>query len=74
MFMELYRYQPPSITSPLKGKPNLQFVDDHLEHQQEVLDIPKDNLAMSKNMIKQQANQHHSERSFEEGDWIFFRL
>ena len=25
-------------------------------------------------MMKQQAYQHHSERSFEEGDWVFLRL
>ena len=24
--------------------------------------------------MKQQADQHHSERSFEEGDWVFMRL
>jgi hypothetical protein len=29
---------------------------------------------MAQNRMKQQANQHHSERSFEVGDWIFLRL
>ena len=31
-FMELYGYQPPSITSPLKGHSKVQAVEDHLQH------------------------------------------
>ena len=27
---------------------------------------------MSQNMMKQQADQHHNESSFEEGYWVFF--
>ena len=46
----------------------------HLQHQQEVLQILKANQVTSKNKMKQQANQHRSERSFEEGNWVFFRL
>lgn len=37
--MALYRYHPPSITSPLRGKVKVQVVKDHMEHQQEVLGI-----------------------------------
>jgi hypothetical protein len=29
---------------------------------------------MAQNRMKQQENQHHSERSFEVGDWVFLRL
>ena len=49
-------------------------MEDHLENQQEVLQILKDNLVTSKNRMKQQANQHRSERSFEEEAWVFLRL
>ena len=72
--MALYGYHPPSITSPLKWHSKFQVVEDHLQHQQEVFQILKDNLVILKNKMKQQAYQHHSERSFEEGDWVFFRL
>ena len=59
---------------PSKEKSKVQVVEDHLEHQQEVLYILKDNLVTSKGMMKQQAYQHRSERSFEEGDWVLLRL
>jgi hypothetical protein len=49
-------------------------VEDHIEHQQQVLQILKDNLTMAQNHMKQQADQHRSEISFEVGDWVFLRL
>ena len=69
--MALYGYHHPYITSPLKGKSKVQAVEEHLEHQQEVLQLLKDNLAMAKKRMKQQADKHCSERSFEEGDCVF---
>jgi hypothetical protein len=49
-------------------------LEDHIENQQQVLQILKDNLTMAQNRMKQQADQHRSERSFEVGDWVFLRL
>jgi hypothetical protein len=49
-------------------------VEDHIEHQQQVLQILKDNLTMAQNRMKQQADQNCNERSFEVGDWVFLRL
>jgi hypothetical protein len=49
-------------------------VEDHIENKQQVLQILKDNLTMAPNRMKQAADQHHSERSFEVGDWVFLRL
>jgi hypothetical protein len=73
-FMALYGYHPPSITSSLKEKSKVQAVEDHIENQQQVLQILKDNLTMAQNRMKQQADQHRSERSFEVGDWVFLIL
>jgi hypothetical protein len=42
-------------------------VEDHIENQQQVLQILKDNLTMAQNRMKQQADQHRSEISFEIG-------
>jgi hypothetical protein len=64
----LYGYHPPSITSSLKEKSKVQAMEDHIENQQQVLQISKDNLTMAQNRMKQQADQHCSERSFEVGD------
>jgi retron-type reverse transcriptase len=49
-------------------------VEDHIENQQQVLQILKDNLTMAQNRMKQQAYQHRSEIIFEVGDWVFLRL
>jgi hypothetical protein len=42
--MELYGYDPPSITSSLKEKSKVQAVEDHIEHQQQVLQILRTTL------------------------------
>jgi hypothetical protein len=31
-------------------------------------------LVMIQNRMKQQVDQHHSEREFEVGDWVFLRI
>ena len=73
-FMALYGYQPPSITSYLRENSKVHVVEHHIEHQQQVLQLLKDNLVLAQNRMKQQADQHRSERSFDIGDWVFLRL
>ena len=46
----------------------------HIKHQQQVLQLLKDNLNLAQNRMKQQADQHHSNRSFDVGYWVFLRL
>jgi hypothetical protein len=72
--MTLYGYHPPSITSPLKWNTKVQAVVEHIENQQEVLKLLKDNLVMEQNKMKQQEYQHCGERKFEVVDWIFLRI
>ena len=43
-FMALYGYHPPSITSSLRENLKVQAVEDHIEHQEEVLQLLKDKL------------------------------
>jgi hypothetical protein len=69
-FMALYGYHPPSITSSLRYQSKVQAVEEHIENQQQVLQLLKDNLTLAHNQMK----QHRNERSFEVGDWIFLRL
>ena len=72
--MALYGYHPPSITSYLRENSKVQAVEDHIEHQQEVLQLLKDKMNLAQNRMKQQAYQHRRERSFDVGDWVFLRL
>jgi hypothetical protein len=51
----------------LERESKVQVVEDHIENQQEVLQLLKDNLAITQNMMKQQAYQHHSERNLKWG-------
>jgi hypothetical protein len=67
-FMELYGYHPPSITSYLKEKYKVQAVEDHIEHQKQVIQILKDNLSMAQNCMKQQVDQDHIEFFLEVGE------
>ena len=46
----------------------------HIEHQKKFLQLLKDNLNLAQNRMKQQEDQHRSERSFDVGDWVFLRL
>ena len=42
-----------------------KVVEDHIEHQQQVLQLSKDNLTLMQNQMKQQEDQHHIEGSSE---------
>jgi len=45
--MALYGYHPPSITSSLRENYKVQVVEDHIKHQQQALQLLKDNLTLS---------------------------
>ena len=40
-FMELYGYHPPSITYSLRESSKVQAMEDHMKHQQQVLEVLK---------------------------------
>ena len=42
-----------------------KLVEYHIERQQQVLQLSKDNLTLVQNRMKQQEDQHHNERSSE---------
>ena len=73
-FMTLYGYHPPPITSSLRENSKVKVVEDHIEHQQQVLQVLKDKHTLAHNRMKQQADQHRSERGFDVGNWVFLRL
>ena len=42
-----------------------KLMEDHIEHQQQVLQLSKDNPTLVQNLMKQQEDQHYIERSYE---------
>jgi len=46
-FMALYGYHPLSIKSFLRENSKVQIVEDRIKHQQQVLQILKDNLTLA---------------------------
>ena len=73
-FFAIYGYHPPSITYSLRDSSKVQAVEDHMKHQQQVLQLLKENLNLAQNRMKQQADQHRNERRCNVGDWVFLRL
>ena len=55
-------------------KKKVQAVKDHIEHQQQVLQLLKDNATLVQNRMKQQVDQHRSEKCFDVGHWVFLLL
>ena len=72
--MAHYGYHPPSITYSLRYSSKVQAVEYHMKHQQEVLQLSKDNLNLAQNWMKQQEDQHRSEWIFNVEDWVFLRI
>eukprot|EP00253_Pinus_taeda_P010611 PITA_10611 len=70
----VYGQLPPSPTSYLKGCSKVQAVDQLLQHHATMLAHLRQNLHQAQNHMKQQVDQHRSERQFQEGDQVFLRL
>ena len=47
----------------MKANIDDKVVDDHIDHQQQVLQLSNNNLTLVQNRMKQQEDQHCSERS-----------
>ena len=70
----VYSQQPPSSISYLSGNSKVHAVDNLLQSHYFTLVALKDNLVMAQNCMKQQVDQHHSDRAVEEGDHVFLCL
>eukprot|EP00253_Pinus_taeda_P009634 PITA_09634 len=66
----VYGQLPPSPTSYLKGCSKFQAVDQLLQHRATMLAHLQQNLHQAQNRMKQQVDQHRSERQFQEGDQL----
>lgn len=67
--------QPPPIHLPyLAGESKVQVVAKCLEEREKMMLILKFHLLRAQHRMKQMADKHRSERSFEIGDWVFLKL
>lgn len=73
-FEVVYGKPPPSVISYLPGLYKVKDVEKTCPCWHDILRTLEDNLVLAQNCMKQQADQHHSERHFEEGDQVFLRL
>ena len=62
------------LKDEMKDNMDDQAVLDHIKHQQQFLQLLKDNLSLVHNQMKQQADQHCSKRIFGVDNWVFLRL
>ena len=53
------------LKDQIKSNMDDKVVEYHIEHQQQVLQLSKDNLTLVQNLMKQQEDQHHIEKSSE---------
>ena len=64
----------PNGKKSFKEAQKVPTVKDQLEDNQRIMQTLKDNLTMAQNRMKQQVDQHRTEREFELADWVFVRL
>ena len=67
-FQALYGYAPPKSKDIITNQARVASVKDHLEENQKVVQILKENLNTARNRMKQEADRHRTEREFEIGD------
>nr|MDZ8005329.1 RNase H-like domain-containing protein [Nostoc sp. DedSLP05] len=73
-FKALYGYDPPSPRDWISTDIRVAAAGDVIEETLETMRSLKENLQMAVNRMKQQADQHRTERTFEVGDMVFVRL
>jgi hypothetical protein len=73
-FQALYGYPPPSWKELSINQTKVASVKEILDESQKVVQILKENLVIARNRMKQQIDQHRTEREFEIGEWVFVRL
>ena len=70
----VYGQTPPLHIPYVPGSSTVDSVDRSLTAREAALHLSKHNLQKAQNRMKQQADQHRSERVFEQGDWVYVKL
>lgn len=70
----VYGQPPPPYIPYIPGDSRNTAVDRSLNARERVLKHLKEQLMMAQNRMKQQADKHRSERTFQVGAWVFLKL
>jgi Integrase zinc binding domain/Integrase core domain/Chromo (CHRromatin Organisation MOdifier) domain len=73
-FEALYGYQPPQLNMGTIPKSINQTVNEVLVEWQQTAKVLKENLIKAQNRMKRFADKKRSERTFQEGDWVYLKL
>ncbi|KAM5587861.1 hypothetical protein ABKV19_006351 [Rosa sericea] len=73
-FQALYGYEPPAVKPYIDGTTAVDAVNTQLKSRDELLAVLKRNLQIAQCRMKIFYDRHHTERSFEEGDWVYLKL
>lgn len=73
-YKSLYGYKPPKLKDLALIDIKVLVVKNHLEENHKNVQILQGNLINAQKWMKQHANQHKSQREFEEGDLVFVRF
>lgn len=72
---EVVYNQPPPVYLPcLAGDEAHPIVDRSMQRRQTMINQLKANLLQTQHRMKQMADKHRTERSFEVGDWVWLKL
>ncbi|GJS00216.1 retrotransposon-related protein [Tanacetum coccineum] len=73
-FEIVYGQKPPLHLPYLPGESKVEALDRRLQAREETIQQLKENLSRSKNRMKQFADRHRSERSYQVGKWVYLKL
>lgn len=74
LFEVVYGIPPPIHRPYIQGSTAVEAVDRSLQQREQTIAILKHNLCKAQNRMQQLANRKRSERSFEEGEWVYLKL
>ena len=70
----IYGHAPPVLLPSTPSSSPVQAIDMVLRNRHQILHLLPENLHLTRACMKQQADQHRSERTFQVGDMVFLRL
>lgn len=74
LYEALYGQKPPIMIECIPGSTKVNEVGNTLQYRQEVVTLLKNNLHQAQNSMKEQVDQHRTQKSFKEGNMTILHL